>query len=480
MTSMLKLKQLSLLLGGLGLSTLPLIVAASDWIVIPGLTLEQSYSDNALLSNDDKVDESITVVRPSLSLYRQGGRASVDFNYAPEYRRYWRQTEDDELVHFLRAEGNVELLEDHLFLDGWATADMTDITSTARTGLGGLTGRAGATEIYTAGFSPYFKSRMGSISLFEARYTVDSISYSSDILDDSVGQRADLVLGSGSAFTSQAWEIAALYNQVDYEQLEENNEVSQFRLEFVQQLIRQLAVGFAAGYEEYNLALNQDTDDSLWSVGIIYTPNIRTKLAIGGGERVFGKDYYLDFSHRSQRTVWTANYKRDYISAREELSQPNLFQRTDVFGNMVRNPILENPLEVERGGTPRVGAEYYKLELFDTRFTLMTGRTTLTLGGGRTERIYENEIENTRDLNFVAWLVREISPRISTYLRVTGRDHEEIALNYTQWVSALGGSVQLGNHTSVGGRLAHLTRDAEIEVDSYEENSVNIYLTAEF
>ena len=98
------------------------------------------------------------------------------------------------------------------------------------------------------------------------------ITYSETGLDDSVGQRADLVFGSGTAFVNQIWEVSAWQSRVDYDSLDDDNEVSQFRGEFAQQLSTQWAVAFAAGYEDFNLALNDDIDGSLWSVGIIYTP----------------------------------------------------------------------------------------------------------------------------------------------------------------------------------------------------------------
>lgn len=480
MTSILKIKKLPSALAGLGLSTLSLAAAASDWIIAPAVTLEQSYTDNALLTYENTESESVTVVRPSISAYREGARARVDFNYAPEYRRYWEDTEDDELIHFLRGEGNVELTEDYLYLDGWATADMTNITSTGRTGIGGLTGRGDSTEVYTAGVSPYFKARMGNVSLFEARYTLDTVNYSEDAVDDSVGQRADLVLGSGTAFSNQVWELSALHNVVDYDNLEEDNEVNEFRAEFAQRLSRLWTLAFVAGYEEYKLALNEDLDDSLWSVGVIYTPSQRTRLALGGGERAFGNDYYLDFSYRSQRTVWTASYERDYTSARDELVRPTLFQRQDAFGNLVRDAVLENPPVVERGGTPTIGAEFYELERFSTNFTFATGRTTLSLGGSTTDRIYTAALNNTQELNITAGLTRDISQRASGYLQASWTDHEEALLNYREWVSSLGGSYQLSASAVLGMRLAHLERDAEVRVLGYDENSFSLYLTATF
>jgi uncharacterized protein (PEP-CTERM system associated) len=480
MTSTLKLKKITLLLGGLGLTMLTQPAVSSDWVITPAVTLEQAYTDNALLTHDNQENESITLLRPSISIYREGAKASVDINYAPEYRHFWEDTEDDEVIHFLRGDGNVELMEDHLYLDGWASADLTNITSTGRTGIGGLTGRGDSTEIYTGALSPYFKARFGSFSLFESRYTLDTVNYAEGGLDDSVGQRGEVVFGSGPAFTNQVWELSGMYSVVDYDTLEADNEVSQLRADFIQQLTRQWAVAFAAGYENYNLALNEDLDDSLWSVGIIYTPNPRTRLALGGGERAFGNDYYLDFSHRSQRTVWTANYYRDATSARNELLHPTLFRRQDAFGNLIRDPVLENPPGLDREGSPTISAEYYVLEQFNTRFTYATGRTTLDLGAGHTKRNYELAVDDTQDVDLLASLSREISQRAVVFLRLNWNDHEEVILNYEESIATLGGRYQLSPEILLAMRLAHLKRDAEIETQSYDENSFSISLTATF
>lgn len=474
------MKKLPLLLSGLGLSIIPMTGSAADWIIAPAITVEQIYTDNALLTNDGEENESITRITPSISAYREGARARVDFNYAPEYRHYWEDTEDNELVHFLRAEGNTELVEDHLFLDGWGTADLTNITSSGRTGIDGLTGRSDSTEVYTAGISPYFTARMGNYSTFEARYTADTVNYSADGVDDNQGQQVDLVLGSGRAFTNQIWELSAMQNVVDYDNLDEDNEIKQVRAEFAQQLTRQWAIAFSAGYEEFDLALNTDLDDSLWTVGIIYTPSSRTRLAIGGGERAFGDDYYLDFSHRTQRTVWTATYERDFSSARDELIRPSLFQRQDAFGNLVRDAVLESPPNVERGSSATLSAEFFEVERVVGNFTFATGKSTLSLGAVHTDRTYEDPILDTQDLDLSASFDREITQRISGYLSLRWSDHEEQALDYDQLVTTLGSDYQLGAFSTLGLSLAHLERDAVTETSSYEENRFSIFFTHTF
>lgn len=470
-----QMKKITILMGGLGLGFAPVWTNAADWVISPAITLEQTYTDNAFLSEVDEESESITRVSPSLSAYREGARARVDFNYAPEYRYYWEDTEENDVVHFLRADGNVEMLEGYLFLDGWATADLVSTSSSGRTGLGGLTGSSDFTEVYTAGLSPYFRTRLGTFSVFEARYTADAVYY--DEGDDNVGQQVDLVLGSGTAFSNQTWEISARQSQVDYESLEEDNEVKQVQLEFVQNLTRQWAVSFVAGYEEFDLALNPDIDDSLWSAGIIYTPSTRTRIALGGGERAFGDDYYLDFSHRSRLSIWTATYDRDYTSARGELLEPRLFQRQDEFGNFIRDPVLESPVITQREGAADLSADFYIADRFATRFTIATGRSDYFLGATYTEREYDDATLDTEDLDISTGFSRDFSRLVTGYIDVRWLDHEESALHYEQTWVTLGGSYLLGASTTLGFSLGFLDRDAEEVSASYTESQASLYLT---
>ncbi len=473
-----QMKKISILMSGLGLGFLPVWTNAADWIITPAVTLEQTYTDNVFLSEENEESESITRLNPSISAYREGARARVDINYAPEYRYYWEDTDENEVVHFLRANGNAELLEGYVFLDGWGSADLTSIQSSARTGIGGLSGSSDYTEVYTAGLSPYFKTRLGTFSIFEARYTADAVYY--DEGDDNLGQQVDLVLGNGSAFSNQTWEIAAKQSRVDYDSLEEDNETKQVQAELVYSLTRQWALSFVAGYEEFILALSPDIKDNMWSVGVVYTPNSRTRIAIGGGERAFGDDYYLDFTHRSRLTIWTANYERDYISAREELLQPRLFQRQDEFGNFIRNPVLENPVAAERWDTSTISADFFVVERASTSFTIDTGRTNLNLAARNTDRDYENSDMDSVDLRLSGTLSRDFSRFFSGYIDISWLDHEEEILHYEERVVSIGGSYLFGASTDLGFSLASVERDAEEALQSFDESQASIYVTHSF
>ncbi|MCU7904790.1 MAG: TIGR03016 family PEP-CTERM system-associated outer membrane protein [Candidatus Thiodiazotropha sp. (ex Epidulcina cf. delphinae)] len=456
-------------------------VTAADWIISPAVQIEQAYTDNALLTQRNEEDDSITRVRPSLSLYKEGARATFDFNYAPEYRRYQQETADNEVVHLLRAEGNMEIFENSLYVDGWADADRRNVTSSGRTGLNGLTGTADDTDVYSAGLSPYLTARFGGYSVFELRYTGDTVNYSEDGPSDSVGHSVDIVLGSGSYFTNQVWEVSAFQKLVDYDGLDDDNESSIFRAELVQQLTHQWALAFAAGYEEYDLAVTENSDGSLWSLGVIYTPNPRTHIAAGFGERSFGDDYYFDFSHRSSRTVFSAGYERDFISARDEVGRQTLFQRQDAFGNLVRDPILEDARGVARNGnTPTLTEDFYEIRRFSTEFTYQTPRTRSGFSGAYAERIYDDSARDTEDLDVALSFVRRLSRLTEGGVQVAWLDHDEDLLTYEQWVASLGLSYRLGSDSSVAMNLSHMEREADSQEDSYEENHISVGFNTRF
>jgi|GEM_PF-6164881 len=455
---------------------LPLTAQAANWNLAPGLSIGQTYTDNANL-DASKRSESITRISPHISLYREGARSKFDLTYAPQYRKYWQETNDNELVNFLRAEGDMELYRSHFFLNGRASVDQRNTSSRAREGIDSATGIADQTTTYSAALSPYYKTRLGRSLLFEARYDQDRVYYDTRNADSSTGRRLDLVLGSGEAVRVMPWEVRLEQSEISYDRVADDDRIRRAVGQAAYQFDSHWALGLRLGYEKYELASSPDQDGSVWGLGFIYTPNSRTRLAAGLGQRSFGDDYYLQFSHRSRHTVWNASYNQDFVSSRNESTRPTLFDRRDAFGNLIRDPALSSPVNATRSG-PTLNSEYYQLNRFTTSFTLATGRTDATLGASYTEREYDRSslTSDTEDVIVYSTLSRQLRPHTSAFLRVNWSDHNERLLDYEQWLASLGGSYQLGRYTSLVLTLAHLRRDANPDIDSYEENRASLTL----
>jgi uncharacterized protein (PEP-CTERM system associated) len=498
----------------------PFAAVAGEWIVSPSVAIDEVYTDNAELSSEDKQEEYITRVRPSISLYREGARANLDLNYSPEFRYYKEETNDNETVHQLRVNGDVEFVENHLFADAWATSDQTRISSRSASP-DGLTGES--IDYYTVGVSPYYTTRFGNTSVLESRYTADKVDYDDpdnpdpDEQDDpgsvqqrvastdSTSQEFDLILGSGTYSTTQVWELSASHTIEDFtgtaydgNEISDKNKISIFRGEFLQQISRRWALAFAAGYEEFDLSdevtddsgrvIKMDEDGELWSIGVVFTPTNRTRMALGVGERAFGDDYYFNFEHRASRSIWRLDYKRDYISARDEAIRPTLFQRQDEFGNVVRDAVLDNPPSVTVTGVSTLSAEYYEIDRLTAAFIYRTQRSRAELTAGLSKRDYET-IHDTRDLTSSISFHRMISSKLSSIARLHWTDHEEEqpslgsadTVEYKEWSATLGVNYILGTDTTISTSVTHLDRDAVTDnTVSYEENRVSLGLSMRF
>jgi uncharacterized protein (PEP-CTERM system associated) len=457
----------------------------ADWIISPSIGLEQVYSDNAFLTSTDEVSEYITVVRPAISLYNEGRRGRLDINYAPEYRYYREDTEDSEVVHFLRSEGNLEIAKNHLFLDGWLRGDRTNLINTGRTSVSGLTGTSDDTDYYSAGISPYFTSNLGEYVVAELRFTGDKVEYSEDVENDSKGMRGDLVFGSGSRFTNQVWEVFFQQSEVDYEDIDDSNETKIVRAELIQEMTRRWSLAFSVGYEEYILAVADDRDDATWSVGVIYSPNSRFRVSLGVGERSFGDDYYFDLINQTSRTTLSARYTREFISARDEITAQPLFERQDDFGNLVRDPILESASGIIRtASSPTIAEDYYELTRFATSFTYHLMRSAIRLRAIYYCRDYEDPFMDTQDTDLSLSFSRRLTRLLNGSIDIAGLYHRQNWLDYDQWATSLNFAYQIGNQSNLTLNLTHLDRDAKTEPyaleESYEENQASIGFVMQF
>ena len=98
-----------------------LAYAEPGWRASLGVGAE--YTDNAGEEHDGEED-IITVLRPSLSYNREGGRLLFQSAYSGDYRYYTRETEDEELLDSSQAQAIYQeyLAEVYRLRGEWAKA----------------------------------------------------------------------------------------------------------------------------------------------------------------------------------------------------------------------------------------------------------------------------------------------------------------------------------------------------------------------
>jgi opacity protein-like surface antigen len=83
----------------------------------PSFTVSEEYNDNFFLDEENKKDEYITRVLPSIMLEYKAPLWEWDVEYLLDYRYYARQNRGDEITHDLDAKGHISLIRDLFFVD---------------------------------------------------------------------------------------------------------------------------------------------------------------------------------------------------------------------------------------------------------------------------------------------------------------------------------------------------------------------------
>jgi uncharacterized protein (PEP-CTERM system associated) len=186
-----------------GLAAFPLAAVAGDWTVTPGISSQENYTDNVLLTPTNRQSDFFTTISPSLSITGQSARLQGTFNYSPTAYLYALTPALDTVGQNLYANGTATLVPHLFFLDANAYASLLPTIPGLTTG--GFTGGpsipgANFGGIGTASFagiptnqltqatsfeaSPYLARRFDGFGTGELRYTVTDTNTSSSNLSN--------------------------------------------------------------------------------------------------------------------------------------------------------------------------------------------------------------------------------------------------------------------------------------------------------
>lgn len=294
---------------------------AAQWVIVPTLSVVETYTDNLSLT-PVKQSDWVTQVIPGISIAATGARLKFNATYAPEAIYYARATQNNDVFQRGNALGTAELAKKLLFVDAGTRVDQYNVSlqGPLTTTNVNTTGNRSTVTTYFVG--PYLQRDFGSDFRAEARITY-SVVRSDDTasLDNSVSNRINLRLASGPAYKLLTWDLAYSKESIDYETRGDTDiEVSNLN---VRRLITP-TVGVLArgGYEYYKSGIIPATEGPSWSAGLEWVPSPRTRLAATAGQRFYGNTYALDFRHRTRLTTWSAGYSENITTSRSEFFIP--------------------------------------------------------------------------------------------------------------------------------------------------------------
>lgn len=450
------------------------VAAAADWSLGKSITVREVYSDNIELSESNKESELITVITPSMTLTGKGGRANVDLAASLELNNLGGGA--DSLNPRLRANADAELVKNYLFVDASATATQNTIDPFSASGSDTLNRTDNTTTTYTYSISPYWKNRFKRTAELEARYTYSGVSNSGDIADDSGGQAFLLALNSGPDFSKLSWNLTGNYRKTDYDAGSESEFISADAT-LGYQVNRKWRLNVSVGREWNDFASTQsEKDGARWSTSASWTPSPRTTLNFGFGDSFFGAVPSIDISHRSRRTVITASYSRDLTDTHTLLSNQDIFNETDPFGQPI-DPITGNPLPLS-GDLATLTDGTFVDERFRASVTVTGRRTTVTLTGNHSRQISQDSTRDVTLMRIGTTISRQLSANLSANAGLDWNRDEETSNTATDtWNMRLGFSRKLGPKSNIGVDYVYTERDSDQLNDSYDENRISLNLS---
>lgn len=353
-------KYLALFLGGGCLAGGLSPASAADWKTAASVTPSLVYTDNVCLSSDGEQGELIGLVTPAGSISANGNRANLNVSAALEINTLTDGRLEDlgcgsrgfgdrnQFSPRLNGTADAILVDQWLYVDASANVYQSEVTPFINGGGDSLDRTGNTNTVTNYSVSPYIVRRFKDLAIFNLKYTWDEQVSSVDVVGDSVDQRAEASIKSVAGTSRWSWGLQGSYSDVDYSDTTgrdsvTSNELSSARFNTGYNLNRSWQVNAHYGQEWNDFVSSQDEiDGDFWDVGLRWTPNSRTTVSIGTGERFFGTTPRFAISYRHKRSELSVRYRETLTYDRSIRAEQGAIPNVDSgLSTLSNSPILD-------------------------------------------------------------------------------------------------------------------------------------------
>ena len=467
----------TVLLAGAALLMSPSIRAA-EVTFVPRVSLTETWTDNVGLDpSGEEESDWITELRPGFSLGADGSRASAQFDYDLQALWYADRSERDDVYHQARGTGNVVLVPESLFIDGFARYDQRNIDPAGRVDFGNLFDTDNRTDVLVFGASPYHVGRWGSWAESLVRYDYRGVrNFNTDDtstnVQDSDGQTITAELNRPEGARGFTWGGSGLYTRTEFDDDNDPSQESEF--EYAQAAVNlgvpvslktrlTGTVGRETDVSEDSTKGGLDTD--FWYVGFAWNPDLLQSLEARVGERYFGRSWGGTYTRRAARGSVELDYSENPTTSAGVLS--------DGVGL---------PPGVRPGSDPTLDTRVFLQKRFTGTASYELVRSRISVQLYSAERTFEDEQGGSEDT--FGSLVRydwDIAPRttLGASVRWERRDFGDVEGSDDLGDFELRARRELTRTLSGELRASHFFRNSDVR-DDYDANTISLSVSAVF
>lgn len=456
----------------LSLIGLPCTAFATKWRVSSGVGVSERYTDNDNLSATDKKTKFVTVVSPDISLSGSGG-GKVDYDVLASLVHHESSDGNDSTNPALSGNANAELVDNIFFFDVRSIINQNRVDPFRTTGDDDFSRSQSdnVTTTYSYTLSPYLVGHINSFADVELRYSYDEQWNSDSDVSDSSRQAVSFNLNSGRDFSVFDWGLVGNYSKTDTDDNDSSgqsndDELKSADLRLGYRVNRKLRLRGSVGREWNDFdSVRSDIDGKRWDFGATWTPNKRTTVDIGYGERFFGGTPTVDISYRRKKSVLTASYSKELTDARTLRSQRGIVDE-DLFGNPI-DPVTGDPVFIFPDDGQTVD------ERMSFSWALQGKRSSITWRGDHSTQQPQSSREEVVFISSSIELTRRLTSKLSFDAGFDWENQEnELDEEFETWRFNMGLSRPLGSKSNVSLRYTYTDRDSDLPGDGYEENRV--------
>jgi len=372
---------------------------AVDWVITPGVEVAGTYLDNVTLVENNKLDDFIVELNPSIDISRVSRGLTVLANYKMQNTFYADESSFNDTYHNFTGYLSANLVKDIFFVDINGTYGQQNANSRGPLSTGNLAVTGNRTNVGAARIKPYINYNFKRFANLNTGVELGTVRYDSGI-NNSKLTRYNFDLTSGPKFNRFGWSGNFYRNEINYDQ-RPDSVLQQYSGTLSYQITRKINLLATGGYDDNAFStgptVNSGLSGSFWTAGAQWTPSSQTFIEAKIGERYFGNTGSFLFTKQGRRSNISVSYLEDITVSSNNQFGLNLAPTTDQFGNPVTTPALPvtgTPgLPASDAGSdisnPSISSEFYIRKRFQAGVQFNTAKTTLSMNAYSEDRDYQ-------------------------------------------------------------------------------------------
>ena len=311
-------------------SSLSQPVASGGRFVVPRVSLSETITDNASLATAGKQAEQITEISPGIRVSRNAGRIRGYFDYALNGRFLAQNTSASSFQNALSANGVVELVERHAFIDMNAGIARQTISANGVQAGAGQVVSTNQAESTNYRISPYIRGNMSQWADYELRYSFANSASNSAAISQVNDRSVNLSLKGSRTGSRLGWTVNASTASSSFSAAR-TTETDSLRAGLTYAFTPQLNLSATVGTESNNFTTADKVSSTISGLGLNWSPTQLTQVSLNRQTRPFGESFGINLSTRGPRTVWQYSDTQDVTSTPAQLSFGSLGNVYDIF-----------------------------------------------------------------------------------------------------------------------------------------------------